>query len=131
MDLLSELKNWFASRKPRPLTQWFHVEFDESQVIMRAAPPGKQSWDQSFPWSSVTRVCFKDEGALASDGIYVFTSLRPESFVVPTEADGGDAFFQALVARGLFPGDPAGKAITSTDGGLYCWPPETPRDAGA
>ena len=131
MALLSEIRSWFASRKPQPPSQWFHVEFDESLVVMRATPPAKQSWDQSFPWSSVTRVCFKDEGPFASDGIYVFTSLRPESFVVPIEANGGDAFFQALVARGLFPEDLAGKAITSTDGGLYCWPLETPRDAGA
>ena len=103
--------------------EWFFVTFDDEAVYLKANPPGKAPWEQSFPWESVTRVCFKDEGMFASDGIYVFTSLRPESFVIPTEASGGDSFFGKLVGKGLFPEDLMVKAMKSTDGGLYCWPP--------
>jgi hypothetical protein len=123
MRLFAKMKAWVESRKPRPLHQWFFVSFDDSKVTMRAEPPGRKAWEQSFPWSSVTRVCFKDEGLWYSDGIYVFTSLRPESFVIPTEASGGSALFGALVGRGLFPLDLLTRANASTDGGLYCWPP--------
>jgi hypothetical protein len=132
MNLLKRFKNWREARKPRPIDQWFFVEFDDAKVVMRASPAGKPSWEQSFPWSSVTRVCFKDEGPWSSDGIYVFTSLRPESFVIPTEANGGEAFLQTLTAKGLFPEEVAGRAFTSSNGGLYCWPPERAQgDAGA
>jgi hypothetical protein len=107
----------------KPLDQWFFVTFDESVVRLRAQPPDGEPWEQSFPWGSITRVCFKDEGLWASDGIYVFTSVRPESFVVPTEASGGSEFLGAIVGRGLFPKDLLAKAVGSTDGGFYCWPP--------
>jgi hypothetical protein len=123
MGILAKINAWFESRKPKPLDRWFFVSFDDSTVMIRATPPGKVPWEQSFPWSSVIRVCFKDEGLWASDGIYIFTSLRPESFVIPTEASGGSEFFGAIVGRGLFPPEVMAKAVASTDGGLYCWPP--------
>lgn len=110
------------------LAEWFHVEWDEREVRLDVRPPGRQAWRTSFPWESVRRVCFKGEGLEASDGVYVFTSLRPESFVVPTEADGGGAFWDEVIRRGLFD---AGLAIeaASAPTGLFCWPP--PEDEGA
>jgi hypothetical protein len=120
--MLPTLKRWLSRRKPLPLSEWFFVTYDESTVFVKAAPRGKEPWEQSFPWSSIVRVCFKDEGPFLSDGIYVFTSTRLESFVIPTEANGGDEFFSALVARNLFPSDLMLQAGTSTDGGFYCWP---------
>jgi hypothetical protein len=123
MGFLARIKAWRKNRGTKSLDRWFLVSFDDLTVNIRAEPPGKARWTQSFPWSSVTRVCFKDEGPWASDGIYVFTSLRPESFVIPTEASGGSEFFGALVGRGLFPEELMSKAVTATDGGIYCWPP--------
>ena len=99
------------------------MTFDDSMVYLKATPPGKAPWEQSFPWSSVERICFKDEGPYASDGIYVFTSVRLESFVIPTEASGGEGFLPAAVSRNLYPSELMLKAATSTDGGFYCWPP--------
>jgi hypothetical protein len=124
MNLLASVKAWYRRRQPLPLNEWFFVTFDNERVTLRANPPGRDSWDQSFTWSSITRVCFKDEGPYASDGLYIFTSERAESFVVPTEAHGGDEFFGALAGRGFFPPEVMASAVRSVDGGLYCWPPE-------
>jgi hypothetical protein len=122
MSLLSRLKLWTRSRKPLSLDKWFFVTYDEFTVSIRATPPGGEAWEQSFLWSTIERVCFKDEGLYQSDGIYVFTSERPESFVIPTEANGGSDFFGELVGLGLFPAEVMAKAVSSTDGGFYCWP---------
>ena len=58
-----------------------------------------------------------------SDGIYIFTTQRPESFVVPTEAQGGAELWGRIVGRGLFPEDLMVRAATSPGGELLCWPP--------
>lgn len=122
MSILSFFRNVFRAKRVPPVAEWFFVEFDETHVKLRVNPPGRDSWEQRFTWTSIVRVCFKDEGLYASDGIYVFTSDRHESYVVPTEATGGDQFFGALVGRGYFPAELMSQAMRSTDGGLYCWP---------
>jgi hypothetical protein len=121
MSLFSRFKLWHSARKPQPLEKWFFVTFDEFTVNIRANPPDGKGWEQSFLWSTVERVCFKDEGLYQSDGIYVFTSERPESFVIPTEANGANEFFGALVGRGLFLANIMAMAVSSTDGSFYCW----------
>jgi len=126
VKLIATIRTWLEHRQSRPVKEWFTVEFDDVNVRMRAAPPGRERWEQSFAWASVRRVCFKDEGLYASDGIYVFTSDRAESYMVPIEAQGGKEFFHTLAARGHFPPEIMLKAVRSTDGGLYCWPPEAP-----
>lgn len=77
----------------------------------------------AFAWASVTRVCFKDNGPLASDHLYVFTREHGSALVVPLEADGGGDFWRQLPARGLFPAWLHERATLSMDGRLYCWPP--------
>jgi hypothetical protein len=67
-------------------------------------------------------VCFKAEGLEASDGIYVFTTLRPESFAIPVEASGGTALWREIVKRGLFSAELAVTAASATEGS-FCWPP--------
>jgi hypothetical protein len=56
-----------------------------------------------------------------SDGIYVFTTLRPESFVIPAEASGGAALWNEIVRRGLFDAELAIEAASASEG-LFCWP---------
>ena len=58
---------------------------------------------------------------MASDGIYVFTSDRPESYAIPTEAVGGSELWEEILRRGLFDPTLAIKAARSEEG-LYCWP---------
>jgi hypothetical protein len=65
----------------------------------------------------------KAEGLQASDGIYVFTSLRPESYVIPVEASGGLEFWNEIVRRRLFDAGLAVK-VASLSEGLVCWPPD-------
>jgi hypothetical protein len=62
-----------------------------------------------------------EEGA--SDGIYVFTRERPESYVIPVEASGGAHFFDELITRRLFGAELAIEAASTTEG-LFCWPPD-------
>ncbi len=98
---------------------WFVVVTDDQSIHLSATPPGRPPWQAVLPWSSITRVCFAAEGPFLSDGLYLFTSLRPESWVVPVEAVGGSSLLQELIRRRLF--DPA-LAIRATTGpsGLFC-----------
>lgn len=120
------IRDWFRSRPTPPdsagVATWFRVTWDSEQVHLDVEPPGRSAWVASFPWASVSRVCFKPEGVEASDGIYVFTTLRPESFVIPVEASGGAALWNEIVKRGLFSADLAVTAASAGDG-IFCWPP--------
>jgi len=122
MSILSKARALWARRRPKPLDEWFFVSFDEQAVHVRAEPPGEASWSQSFRWDSVVRVCFKAEDMWLSDGIYVFTRERPESYVIPTEAQGGGELWSEILRRKLFDASLAIEAAGSA-GGLYCWPP--------
>ena len=136
MDLLRRLRSLFAGTSTRTvpsagpatppvrLCDWYVVTFDDHAVYLHAEPPGREPWSQQFAWDSVVRVCFEAEDVLAgSDGIYVFTTQRPESYAIPTEARGGQELWFEILRRKLFDARLAIKAATST-GGLYCWPPE-------
>jgi hypothetical protein len=105
------------------LLEWFVVEWDEKEVRLQASPPGGNPWKQSFQWKSITRICYKAEGLEASDGVYVFTSDRPESYAIPVEAAGGSAFWEEILRRGLFDARLAIQAALSPEG-LFCWPGE-------
>ena len=123
---MRRLRDWFRKRQTPSdsagVTSWFRVTWDAEQVHLDVEPPGHSEWEASFPWSSVSRVCFKAEGLEASDGIYVFTTLRPESFAIPTEASGGAALWNEIVKRGLFSAALAVAAASAVDG-IFCWPP--------
>ena len=120
--LLERFRRFRARMKPGPLDEWFHVTFDAESVYLEVAPPGSDPWSAEFPWSSIERIAFQAEDLYSSDGIYFFTSLRPESFVVPTEADGGVDLWSEVLRRGLFDAGLAGEANTSL-GGTFVWPP--------
>lgn len=102
---------------------WFHVSFDEQTVYLNVNPPGGKEWKVQFHWKNVIRVCFKSEDLWMSDEIYIFISKRPESYVIPTEADGGPEFWGEIIRRDLFDANLAIKIATATEG-LYCWPEE-------
>jgi len=74
-----------------------------------------------IPWDSVTRVCLEAADFPVSDDLYIFTSLRLESWLVPIEADGGQELLSGLIRRGLFD---ASLAITAARAheGMFCWP---------
>jgi hypothetical protein len=102
--------------------KWFQVSFNENGVRIQAQPLGIEPWVQEFRWDAVERICFRAEDLMVSDGIYVFTRGRPESYAIPTEATGGLELWNEILRRGLFDAELAIEAACS-DGGIYCWPP--------
>jgi hypothetical protein len=122
MSVISKVRAFLARGRPKPIGGWFTVTFDDQIVRMNVRPPGKQPWTQEFRWDSVIKVCFKAEDLYLSDGIYIFTNQRAESYVVPTEAKGGNEFWFEILRRKLFSAKLAFEAAASLDG-LYCWPP--------
>ena len=121
--MLERLKAWWRSRTSKPLKELLSVEFDESEIRVKVIEKLEPTWNQSFRWASITRVCFKDGGLLSSDLIYVSLSDRQYVAVVPTEARGGNDFFGALCDRGFFPEEVWRRALGDTSRGLHCWPP--------
>src|SRR5687768_15451462 len=86
LQTLMGLRNWFrhrGARETKPLAKWFRVSWDTRRVTLDVAPPGRDAWVAEFEWDAISRVCFKAEGLELSDGVYVFTVLRPESYVIP------------------------------------------------
>lgn len=104
------------------MIDWFVVVTDDRSVSLSVSPPGRPAWQAVIPWDSVTRVCFEAADFLVSDGLYIFTSLRPESWLIPTEADGGQELLSELIRRGLFDARLAIIAAQAHEG-LFCWPP--------
>jgi hypothetical protein len=101
---------------------WYQVTFDDEGVHRAAQPPGQPGWSDFFDWADVERVCIEVEEFSDSDGLYVFTRTRPESYAIPMGAEGALDLLQELVRRGLFDGQLA-MAAASAENALFCWPP--------
>ena len=106
----------------QPIATWYTVEFDAGQVSLIASPPGQQPWTQTFRWDEVERVCFEAGDFVASDALYLFTRLRPESYVIPIEAAGGQEFWFEIIERGFFDAELAIQVASAAEG-IFCWPP--------
>jgi hypothetical protein len=114
---------WWSRRRPKPLNQLLVVEWSDEQVDVRVLERLEPGWNQSFKWSDVVRVCFKDAGLYSSDVLIIEVKGKERPIVVLTEAKGGSEFFGALADRGLFPEAVWRRAIGETGGGVHCWPP--------
>ena len=128
MSLLARIRALWERRRPTPLDEWFFVTFDDHTVRLHVEPPGRQAWAAAFTWASIVRICFEAADWCASDSIYVFTSQRPQSYVIPTEAHGGNEFWNEIIRRKLFDASLAIDAAT-TEGRLFCWPPPDDKNA--
>jgi hypothetical protein len=116
-------RSWLAVRGPKAVWKCLSVEWDDTTVRVRVLQGLDAEWNQEFPWIDITRVCFVDGGILLSDIVLLDIRGREKAATVLTEAQGGAEFLTELVKRGLFPPSVFQKAITSSDGGTYCWPP--------
>ena len=105
-----------------PLEDWFHVKFDDETIYIHVHAPGREEVRTSLKWSEIIRVCFKAGDFLDSDEIYIFVSSRPESYLIPTWADGGSKLWEEIIGRNLFDANLALRAALSSDGELLCWP---------
>ena len=107
-----------------PIKEWFHVTFDDKSINIHINAPGQEEQKASIIWSKITRVCFKTGDFLSPDEIYIFIDSRPESYLIPTEADGGADLWGEIIERKLFDAELAIKAATSPEDSLFCWPEE-------
>lgn len=120
LEALQDLRR----RLDRGVDERLSVRFDERSVrLWRRVRGGARVLQAAFAWSDVSRVCFKDNGPLASDLLLVSTRHPRGAVIVPLEADGGGALWRQLPARGLFPAWLHERATLSMDGGFHCWPP--------
>ncbi len=103
------------------LSNWFRVKFDETMIYLNVNPPSHGGWQAKISWNKIIRVCFKPGDFLESDEIYIFIEKRPESYVIPIEADGGLDVWNELISRGFFDVELSIK-IASANEGIYCWP---------
>jgi hypothetical protein len=110
-----------AAGDARKLENWYAVEWDEERIYRHVSAPGKEPWADSLAWKDVTRICFKAEVPELSDGIYLFTDRRLESYVIPTEAKGGSELWLEILRRRLFDAELAIEAASAVEG-LFCWP---------
>ena len=104
------------------LSNWFRVGYDDQRIYWDVSPPGGQAWTQQIEWHAITRVCFYAGDLFESDEIYLFTASRPESYVVPTEAEGGSELWSEILDRKLFDAELAIEAARG-DRQLFCDPP--------
>lgn len=107
---------------PRPPTlEWFHVRLDDSRVTLDVTPLNRPAWEAQIEWGRITRVCFKAGGWESPDEVYLFTDERPESYLIPTIAEGGHELWLEIIRRGLFDAGLAIEAASAIDR-LFCWP---------
>lgn len=133
MRILSRVLEFLKRSRVRPLSEWYSVACDDEGVTLDVRPRWKRATTASFHWKDVVRVCFEARDYLQSDCVYVFTSGRAESYVIPLDAKGGKEFWGQVLDRKLFDAElaivAAGAAV-----GLFCWPPPEVRvgaDEGA
>jgi len=120
--MIKMITNWFRARKEsKKLENWFKVSWDDEFIYRSVSPPGKESWDDKFRWDEIERICFEATDYLYSDDLYFFTTERPESYVIPTEAKGGTQLWDLVLKKGLFDPELAVKAATSVEG-TFCTP---------
>lgn len=99
------------------------VDWDETSVRVRVLSRLDPTWNQDFRWADITRVCLRDRGVFASDILFLEVRGKEKPATIPTEAQRGTEFLAELVGRGLFPKDVFERAISSSSGDIYCWPP--------
>ena len=100
---------------------WYRVRVTDAGIALDVAPPRREAWHADILWGDIIRVCFRAE-PLLSDGLYLFTKHRPESYAVPVEAEGGSDLVEQLLKRKLFDAELLIRAAAETEG-VFCWPP--------
>ena len=101
------------------LNEWFFVHFDDGAINLRVDPPDGAAREEQIKWENIVRVCFKAGAPFESDEIYIFTDGRRESFLIPAEADGGQALWAEILERKLFDAGMADEAATAGNG-MFC-----------
>ncbi len=120
-NLFSSAQNALTDATKTPaLDEWFLVRFDSDSISLEVNPPNRPAWTAQIEWKHINRICFKAGDLYSPDEIYIFTDERPESYLIPTEANGGDALWKEILERNLFDAETAIEAATSTNKLLCC-----------
>ncbi len=120
--MFKKITNWYKSRiDGHKLKNWFQASWDEEFIYRTATPPGKEAWNDKFRWLDINRICFNATDYMLSDEIIFCTTERPEGYIVPIEAKGGEELWTLVLDKNLFDADQALLALTSPEG-LFCWP---------
>ena len=101
--------------------EWFQVSFNQQNIELDVNPPGGDGWKAEIYWKDIIRVCFIPKDFLLTDELYIFTSLRPESYLIPTEAKGAMELWYEIISKNLFDAQLAIRVATASEG-LFCWP---------
>ncbi len=123
MPLREKLKFWSGINRSKNIAKSLKLDWDNDFVRVRDLDNLGSDWNQDFRWTEITRVCFWDGGISMIDVLILELSGREKPARVLTAAEGGTEFLDELVRRNLFPQDIFDKAIKSTNGAMYCWPP--------
>lgn len=107
--------------KPRNLMDWYVVTFDDTHIYRNVQPPGQDGFADQLAWADITRICFEATDPMLSDDLYLFTSGREESCLIPLDGRGGAELWLAILERGLFDPELA-IAAASSFSGMFCWP---------
>ncbi|HME55463.1 MAG TPA: hypothetical protein VKM55_24870 [Candidatus Lokiarchaeia archaeon] len=108
---------------PGPLSSWYHVRFDDDGITRDVHPSDQEPWTDFVPWDKIIRICFQTaEEFFESDELYIFTSERDESYLIPMDADGALDLRNKILDKGLFDAKLAIK-LASSSGKIACWPP--------
>ncbi|WP_444919607.1 hypothetical protein ACJJID_11460 [Microbulbifer sp. CnH-101-G] len=122
VTMIKKLKAWLKAREEgKKLESWIFVTCGSESICRHIAAPRKEQWNDKFRWSEIERICFEATDYMFSDDIHFFTTESPASYVIPTEAKGGQALWNLAMQKGLFDAGLATEAATSL-GGMYCWP---------
>ena len=109
-----------SDRFPGP-DEWFRVQFDEANISLNVNPPNRSPWAAQIKWERIIRICFNAGDLENPDEIYIFTDERPESYLIPIAASGGDALWDEIIHRDLFDAEVAIQGMSSTTR-LFCCP---------
>lgn len=103
-----------------PLREWYSINFDNSAIALQVNPPDGVAWEATILWERIIQICFKTGDWFESDEIYIFTDERSESYLIPTEAQGGQELWYEILERKLFDPTLALEAATKTKE-LFCF----------
>ncbi|MCR6496752.1 hypothetical protein LJB71_11390 [Thermomonas sp. S9] len=121
MGLISRFRQAF-SHQSQGWWDSFAVSLGEDEFTVTECKRGKPAAVTKVSWLQIASVCFVD-GGQGSDCFYVFSANGEELAMVPAQGPGGQAFWDELKWRNLFPEDISGLAVRSANQGAQLWWP--------
>ncbi len=107
----------------QPIENWYKITFDNTAIYLNIHPSEKEAKKIEIEWTTIERVCFKPGNYIESDEIYIFTTHREESYLIPAEAFGGLELWNEIIRRRLFDAQLA-IVVAAKSEGVFCWPEE-------